>query len=727
MRIGVFFKATLGLIGIIVVVKLLFGVAISFQQYDMVQDLGHIEQARSSWTDGTVALSLERSVTQVALAKADPAPQDFLNLIAKQRKISNDLFDKTLSEVDLSPSLTTATELKQLAQEQRQRIDKLRQEIDVLLGQPGDQRDPERAHLLPIEMKAGILRLKTLTELMRIPNDMTSMEAIVLASIQDHAWELREFGGRSRTYYAVATMLGQPIPETAYSELDQSNQRAAVAWDSLKNAARVTPLAGDLQKQIDAIDVDYFKTYLGVLNKLDQTMRSGAKEIKYPIPFEDFFRQSNAALDQVAYLSHEAGQELRKYWEKRQKAVFLDFISSLILAVGVMGALLFLVRMIDLRVTYRLETATEALMATAEGNLDHKIKQSSKDLYEIKSLVTSLDRLQDKLRAAEMANYARLEEQQLQARLVEALSGGLQRLAAGDVGQSLQQSFGEPYDRLRDDFNLTCATLRDLIGAAVEKAQAINSGANDVNAATDDLALRTSSQAASLEQTAAALEQLSKIVKSTALGASAANKHVLETKSRATEIDGLVREIVQTMTEIKSSSDQISKITDVIEEIAFQTNLLALNAGVEAARSGDAGLGFAVVANEVRALAQRASEATVQINRLTSDSSKQVQRGVGLVSHADASLAEILSMVDDISVLVGDITTATQEQAVNIGEVNTSVAQLDQVTQKNVAMVQDMTISIQDLKLGAQDLREMTDQFSLTAEGQDKFPDLLAS
>lgn len=718
MRIGFFFKASLGLIGVIVVAKLLYGIVMSFQQYAMVQDLGHIEQARSTWTDGTVALSLERSVTQVALAKTDPAPQAFLDMIATQRKISDDLFDESLKEVALSPRLTTAGAFKQYGDDQRQKINGLRAEIDAMLRQPAAQRNSQRAHSLPLEMKAQILRLKTLTDLLRIPNKMTSADAIILASIQDHAWELREFGGRSRTYYAIGTLLGQPIPEAARFEIEQSNQRAELAWASINNTAQVTPLAGDLQARINAIEVDYFKTYQGLLNKLDQSMRSGGETANYPITFDDFFRQSSEALDEVSDLSHAAGQELRKAWTEREQTVLQDLVTAVILTIASMGVLFVLIRTIHVRVTRRLETATQALIATADGDLDHQLTQSQKDLYEINGLVTSLHRLQEKLRAAEAANQTRIEDQLVQTRLVDALSAGLRKLAAGDVGQSIHQSFGEPYDRLRDDFNQSCETLRGLIGAAVDKAQAINAGANEVNIATDDLAQRTSSQAASLEQTAAALEQLSSIVKSTAQGAQAANTHVLETKSRATEIDGLVREIVQTMTHIKTSSDQISQITDVIEEIAFQTNLLALNAGVEAARSGDAGLGFAVVANEVRALAQRASEATLQINGLITESSKQVQRGVGLVSNADISLAEILSMVEEISHLVGRITTSTQEQAVNIGEVNSAVAMLDQVTQKNVAMVQNMTFSIQELKLGAQDLREMTDHFTLQDHNQ---------
>lgn len=723
MRIGVFFKASLGLIGVIVLVKLLYGVTISFQQYGMVQDLAHVEQARSMWMDGAVALSLERSVTQVALAQKDPAPQAFLDLIANQRKISDQLFDGSLTEVGLSPRLTTATNFAKLAQDQRQKIKDLRVEVDQMLRQPADQRNFARAHSLPLEMKSEILRLRTLTELLRIPNEMTSADAIILASIQDHAWELREFGGRSRTYYAIATLMGQPIPETARLEIEQSNQRAALAWASIKHALEVIALPDDLQNRISAIEANYFKTYFGLLNKLDQSMQSEAEEVKYPIGFDEFFKQSSKALDEVADLSHAAGQESQNAWTARQETVFFDLLANSILAIGIMAVLFLLIKMIHLRVTRRLETATRALIATADGNLDHQVKQSTKDLHEIKGLVTSLHRLQDKLRAADVANQARLQEQQVLTELVDALSGGLRRLADGDVGQSIQQSFGAPYDGLRDDFNQTCETLRGLIGAAVDKAQTINAGANHVNTATDDLALRTSSQAASLEQTAAALEQLSTIVKSTALGATTANKQVLETKSRATEIDGLVREIVETMTHIKVSSDQIAQITDVIEEIAFQTNLLALNAGVEAARSGDAGLGFAVVANEVRELAQRASAATLQINALITESSKQVQRGVGLVSNADASLAEILTMVDDISLLVGNITMATQEQAVNIGEVNASVAMLDQVTQKNVAMVQDMTVSIQELKLGAQDMRDMTDRFTLQsdAEPQERF------
>ena len=152
----------------------------------------------------------------------------------------------------------------------------------------------------------------------------------------------------------------------------------------------------------------------------------------------------------------------------------------------------------------------------------------------------------------------------------------------------------------------------------------------------------------------------------------------------------VVREAVAAMSQIEKSSEQISQIIGVIDEIAFQTNLLALNAGVEAARAGDAGKGFAVVASEVRALAQRSSDAAKEIKTLISASSQHVETGVGLVGRAGDALEDIASKVVEISELVSTISSSTQEQATALKEVNVAMNQMDQVTQQNAAMVEEI-------------------------------------
>jgi methyl-accepting chemotaxis protein len=167
------------------------------------------------------------------------------------------------------------------------------------------------------------------------------------------------------------------------------------------------------------------------------------------------------------------------------------------------------------------------------------------------------------------------------------------------------------------------------------------------------------------------------------------------------------------MTEIEQSSRQISQIIGVIDEIAFQTNLLALNAGVEAARAGEAGRGFAVVASEVRALAQRSADAAKEIKGLISTSSEQVETGVERINNAGQAISSIVSKVAEINGLVSEIAASAREQSLGLGEVNTAINQMDQVTQQNAAMVEETTAASRSLADEADDLGRLVGQFKV--------------
>ena len=303
-----------------------------------------------------------------------------------------------------------------------------------------------------------------------------------------------------------------------------------------------------------------------------------------------------------------------------------------------------------------------------------------------------------------------------------SIGAGLERLAAGDLTFRIGSALPGAYEKLRVDLNAAMEELQALIRSIVANTSGLRSGTEEITQASDDLSRRTEQQAASLEETAAALDQITATVRKTAEGAKQARDVVSQTRSDAEQSGAVVRQAVAAMSSIEQSSQQISQIIGVIDEIAFQTNLLALNAGVEAARAGDAGRGFAVVASEVRALAQRSAEAAKEIKTLISTSAKQVVAGVKLVGETGESLERIVTQVAEITTVVTDIAASAQEQATGLHEVNTAVNQMDQVTQQNAAMVEQSTAASHALAQETAELVRLTERFQIGGTGEEPRP-----
>lgn len=300
-----------------------------------------------------------------------------------------------------------------------------------------------------------------------------------------------------------------------------------------------------------------------------------------------------------------------------------------------------------------------------------------------------------------------------QERVVEILTVGLRQISEGNLTVHIEEKFADEYEQLRKDFNAAIQNLRSALFKVLQSTSAIGEESGSITSSVGELAKRTESQAATLEQTAAAMHQLTTSVTSSAKGAETAASIASEARENAQSSGSIVSEAADAMSEIEASSDAVSKIIVVIDDIAFQTNLLALNAGVEAARAGSAGRGFAVVASEVRALAQRCLEASNEITSLISSSGEQVKRGVSLVGKASNALENIAASVLEISDNVTQIAQAASEQSNGLGEINDALSQLDQATQHNAAMAEETSAAASSLSVETRQLEETTQQFEI--------------
>ncbi len=289
----------------------------------------------------------------------------------------------------------------------------------------------------------------------------------------------------------------------------------------------------------------------------------------------------------------------------------------------------------------------------------------------------------------------------------------LQEVANGTLTRKMEDNYQGAFGGIKSSLNDTIDKLISIVQKVKVSAQSVSTAANEISSGSLDLSGRTEQQASSLEETAASMEQLTGTVRQNSDNATQASSLAGEARGVADEGGAVVNQTVEAMSSIEKSSQKISDIIGVIDEIAFQTNLLALNAAVEAARAGEAGKGFAVVASEVRSLAGRSASASKEIKSLIEASGQQVRNGVELADKAGATLKEIVDSVREVTTLVSDIATASKEQAAGIDEVSSAVSQMDEMTQQNAALVEENTAAAQSLLDQAQELDKLMAFFKL--------------
>lgn len=303
--------------------------------------------------------------------------------------------------------------------------------------------------------------------------------------------------------------------------------------------------------------------------------------------------------------------------------------------------------------------------------------------------------------------------QQNVEKLLGEVSHVVTGLGAGNLTERVHGDYTGQFKLLKDAVNDYCHKMSDIVVNIGESSGLVSTGADEISRGNLDLSRRTESQAASLEETSASMEEMTSTVKQNADNAKEANELAIGARDQAATGGEVVNKAITAMHDINQASNKISDIIGVIDEIAFQTNLLALNAAVEAARAGEQGRGFAVVATEVRNLAGRSATAAKEIKELIEDSVQKVTDGSRLVNQSGETLEQIMDSVRQVADIIGDISSASQEQAQGIDQVNKAIIEMDTATQQNTAMVEEAAAAAESMSEQSNQLNNLVSFFQV--------------
>lgn len=724
-----------------------------------------ISETAAALIEAAKFIAIERGQTNGALSGQAAASPQQLAAIQAAREKATDLLKTATARIEVMALSPVVLKYLERTRTSLTAVTTLRQAADRDFGRPADQ----RASDLPVRIFAATTTAIEESQLLRRAFeedlDAAQLELKRLQSISHMAWATAEFLGRERGYVNGIIARGTPITAEQAAFLAGLQGRIDLIWPELEVLVMMeTPNSAVLKAFMEA--------RVAVLEKHVALKRSvfaaGHAGTGYPVTAQQWFADATLAGEAMLILSKSASSRAGRY---ASDLAFWGFATlGMAIAAGLVAlAVVAAAFMISSRqILQPLGRMTDCMRQLAAGDYKAIVPdQQRKD--EIGSMAAAVqvfkdngienERLRDNVEAERQNREKdRAQQEAMMDRSVgevvsaaaagnlvpridtASLQGVLKRIgdevnalldsvsaavgevghvvagiATGDLTRRVTGNYSGVFADLKGNINQANDALADTIRSIHDAAGTVSGASGEISTGSQDLASRTESQAASIEQTAASMHEITATVKLNADNAEAANKLAITARDKAQQGGTVVGDAVDAMGRIEGSARKISDIIGLIDEIAFQTNLLALNASVEAARAGEAGKGFAVVAQEVRGLAQRSASASKDIKALIQESNQQVRTGATLVNQTGEVLTDIVGAIKRVSDIVAEIAGASREQATGLDQINTAVGTMDEMTQRNGALVEETTAAAQSLSIQARDLTALVERFRVAA------------